>query len=374
MFCIIFLASLVLIPLANADWTMFRSDPSHDGVGTGNPVLNPVLLWTFNTGGPWIDSSSPAVVNGVVYIGAMKVTGSTCGYIYALNAANGAQLWNYTTGNYIFSSPAVVDGIVYIGSDDDNVNALNATSGAQIWKYTTGFQVNSSPTVVGGIVYIGSADGTVYALNASSGAKLAQLANTPQRANSVSVTVNVTYLLLPEAGLTLSAQDTYSNQTFLPKIASQANVTINGVTAQETSVPGEYSATVSTAFPTAYVLVAAAQSGWITTYTAFGFTQKANEALWGYGVIGLILAAVVASIFLVLRRKPAKTCYLRQKRKIPVDRRPLADANFNFQPLLGRRRGGGYYTRVQLGDSGGGGFRRLRLRRLRRRNVAEKEE
>ena len=29
----------------NPNWTMFRADPSHDGVGTGNAVLTPKLLW-----------------------------------------------------------------------------------------------------------------------------------------------------------------------------------------------------------------------------------------------------------------------------------------------------------------------------------------
>jgi eukaryotic-like serine/threonine-protein kinase len=30
----------------------------------------------------------------------------------------------------VFSSPAVVNGVVYVGSDDHNVYALNATTGA----------------------------------------------------------------------------------------------------------------------------------------------------------------------------------------------------------------------------------------------------
>ena len=48
--CMIFLFSLVLIPFANADWIMFRSDPSHSGVGTGNPTLTPTLLWKYTDG------------------------------------------------------------------------------------------------------------------------------------------------------------------------------------------------------------------------------------------------------------------------------------------------------------------------------------
>jgi outer membrane protein assembly factor BamB len=68
----------------------------------------------------WIESS-PAVANGVVYIG------SNNGYIYALNAASGIQLWNYSTSNPVWSSPAVVNGVVYIGSTDGNVYALRVS-------------------------------------------------------------------------------------------------------------------------------------------------------------------------------------------------------------------------------------------------------
>src|SRR5664280_1958576 len=32
----------------SGDWPMFGSDPSHSGVGTGNPVLTPTLLWNYN--------------------------------------------------------------------------------------------------------------------------------------------------------------------------------------------------------------------------------------------------------------------------------------------------------------------------------------
>ena len=42
-----------------------------------------------------------------------------------MNATNGAKLWNYTTGDGVIS-PAVVNGVVYIGSDDGNVYALGS--------------------------------------------------------------------------------------------------------------------------------------------------------------------------------------------------------------------------------------------------------
>lgn len=110
--------------------------------------------------------SSPAVANGVVYVG------SDNGHFFALNASTGAYLWSYFLGDSVRSSPAVANGVVYIGSGDSKVYALNTSTGAFLWRYATGGDVQSSPAVANGVVYVGSSDGNVYALNASTGAKL----------------------------------------------------------------------------------------------------------------------------------------------------------------------------------------------------------
>ena len=77
--------------------------------------------------------------------------------------STGDLLWTYpSTPNS--SSPAVANGVVYIGSLDDNVYALNASTGAELWSYATGLPiVCASPAVANGVVYVGSLDGRVYA-------------------------------------------------------------------------------------------------------------------------------------------------------------------------------------------------------------------
>jgi outer membrane protein assembly factor BamB len=147
-------------------WPMFRHDPKHWGNSTSlAPVTNKVL-WN-QTIGPDVSGDplmypSPAVVNGVVYIGS---TNDTEGRVYALNATDdGAVIWNYTLGGHIHSSPAVADGMVFIGSDDLNVYALNATNGNLVWKYTATGQVISSPVVAYNKVFISSRAGWLYAL------------------------------------------------------------------------------------------------------------------------------------------------------------------------------------------------------------------
>ncbi|MCC9710336.1 PQQ-binding-like beta-propeller repeat protein [Streptomyces sp. MNU76] len=148
------------------------AEPSHRLVGaaTGGlrpPPARPAMakpfhqLWTYTTSDKVY--SSPAVVDGTVYIGSLDKK------VYALDAATGTPRWTHTTGGVVLSSPAVVDGTVYIGSLDKKVYALDAATGTPRWTHTTGGVVLSSPAVVDGIVCIGSLDKKVYALDAATG-------------------------------------------------------------------------------------------------------------------------------------------------------------------------------------------------------------
>ncbi len=58
--------------------------------------------------GPAIGSSM-AVSDGYVYFGSYDRN------VYCLNANTGEKVWNYTTRNTVQSSPAVVNGKVYVG-------------------------------------------------------------------------------------------------------------------------------------------------------------------------------------------------------------------------------------------------------------------
>jgi hypothetical protein len=94
-----------------------------------------------------------------------------CEKVLSVNNVGSLGLkWNYTTGGYVFSSPAVANGVVYVGSLDHNVYALNASTGAKVWTYTSGSSVESSPAVANGVVYVGGDH--AYALNAKTGTKL----------------------------------------------------------------------------------------------------------------------------------------------------------------------------------------------------------
>lgn len=119
-------------------------------------------IWQFSTGDQiW---SSPALSDGVVFIGSQDKT------LFAVDATTGVRKWGLATNGAIVDSPAVAGGIVYIGSFDNNLYAVTEETGEQEWLFTTGGPLVSSPTVADGSVYFGSNDFSVYAIDAKTGA------------------------------------------------------------------------------------------------------------------------------------------------------------------------------------------------------------
>jgi outer membrane protein assembly factor BamB len=134
-------------------------------------------LWNFTTGGNV--TSSPAIANGVVYIG------SADNQVYALDSSKGKLLWNYTVGE-VSSSPIVANGLVFVGSNDGKFYALEAMTGNCVWSYATGGMVVSSPAIANNIVYVGSYDHMLYAFGSLSS----------QQTNSSSFTFFISLILV----------------------------------------------------------------------------------------------------------------------------------------------------------------------------------
>src|SRR5262249_19554448 len=123
-------------------------------------------LWSYRAGN--LGSSSPAVVNGLVYVSLSD--GKL--YVFDTRCRSACQpLWSYETGGFIYDTPVVSNGIIYVGSqyngsnyavsphlDDLKFFAFDAAchSACQpLWSYTTRDSI-SPPTQAHGILYVGT--------------------------------------------------------------------------------------------------------------------------------------------------------------------------------------------------------------------------
>lgn len=191
-----------------ADWPMFGQNVSNTASTTQSGISTSSVgklkpKWIYTTDGEV--SARSAVVNGVAYFPDWK------GKLYAVAANNGKQVWKVDLGTlmgasagstHARTSPAVSNGVVYVGTQEGAwLLAISAANGSLIWKTqleTVDFAalITASPAVANGVVYTGVASnqeayaafipgftccfarGSVAAVNASTGAILWQTATT----------------------------------------------------------------------------------------------------------------------------------------------------------------------------------------------------
>jgi outer membrane protein assembly factor BamB len=132
--------------------------------GCGRPTCPPV--WTFEPRRLGFGVSSPAVVEGTVYVGLGDLS------LYALDLRTGSERWRAPLHGYLspLSSPAAGGGGIYVQDRLGGAYGLEAATGEQRWDFQ--FRATAtwgSPLLVGGTVYVGLDDGTVAALRTSDG-------------------------------------------------------------------------------------------------------------------------------------------------------------------------------------------------------------
>lgn len=129
------------------------------------------FAWSYDLGAPQRgQESTPTVVDGVMY------TSGTWGYVYALDAATGKELWHYDPKAAPFSGRqpccdlvnrgvAVWRGKVYVASTDGRLHALDASTGKKIWEadtiadHTLPYSSTGAPQIAGNVVVIGNGGG-----------------------------------------------------------------------------------------------------------------------------------------------------------------------------------------------------------------------
>ena len=141
---------------------MHRGGPDHLGTNPG-PVPTGRLFrdWRFDSGGELY--SSPAVADGVLYIG------SKSGFLYAIDTETGADKWHVDLGQYIVrSSPAIGGDRIYV-TNGYALIALDRATGKEVWSQSISFAGTTSPTLHGNLVFVAGQSGGVYAFNQETG-------------------------------------------------------------------------------------------------------------------------------------------------------------------------------------------------------------
>ena len=186
-----------------ADWATYRNDMARSGATADEAGPNLFAQWKFTAAHPpkpaWpmpaeelprmhIDNAfNVAIADGAVFFGS-----SITNQIHAVETATGDIRWTFYTQGPVRFAPAVHDGKVYAGSDDGYVYCLNAADGALVWKYRPGpsnekvigngrlislWPVRTSVLVDGGTAYFAAGvfpyEGLfICALNASDGSEV----------------------------------------------------------------------------------------------------------------------------------------------------------------------------------------------------------
>jgi quinohemoprotein ethanol dehydrogenase len=127
------------------------------------------FAWAYDLGSPLRgQEATPVVVDGIMY------TSGTWGYVYAVDAATGREVWRYDPKSDYFAGRnpccdlvnrgvAVWRGKVYVASGDGRLHAIDAANGKKIWEADTitdhklPYASTGAPQIAGDVVVIGNA-------------------------------------------------------------------------------------------------------------------------------------------------------------------------------------------------------------------------
>jgi quinohemoprotein ethanol dehydrogenase len=127
------------------------------------------FAWTYDLGAPLRgQEATPVVIDGVMY------TSGTWGYVYAVDAATGKELWRYDPKSDFFAGRnpccdlvnrgvAVWKKKVYVASGDGRLHAIDAATGKRVWEADTivdhklPYASTGAPQIAGDVVVIGNA-------------------------------------------------------------------------------------------------------------------------------------------------------------------------------------------------------------------------
>ena len=121
-------------------------------------------IWKFEMGAAI--SVGPACADGRVFAGQQG--GER--FFYCLDSEDGALIWKQTLpGGWVWGSATVDDGFVYAPTVSGYAVCLEAKTGHIVWMFPTARSIPAEPAIEGDLVYFGSWSGTVYAFDKKTG-------------------------------------------------------------------------------------------------------------------------------------------------------------------------------------------------------------
>ena len=120
------------------------------------------------------DRRDPSFVGGLGSGLGMVFVGTTTGFVVALSATDGSQVWRADVRSEVLSAPSADEGMVFAQTVDGRLLALKAEDGEQVWSFNNQVPVltlrgTSSPVYSAGAVVTGFPSGKISAIRAENG-------------------------------------------------------------------------------------------------------------------------------------------------------------------------------------------------------------
>lgn len=135
--------------------------------GNGVPIIGPLLQAVGLQ--PDAGGAKGQYVAGGAIGGELFVIGNGDGNVYALNLANGALVWQFSTQERVWTTPTIIGDTVYVASMDHTLYALNLADGALKWEFAARGAMGGAPVLADGGLWIGDFGDRVYRLDPATG-------------------------------------------------------------------------------------------------------------------------------------------------------------------------------------------------------------
>ncbi|MBL4633574.1 MAG: PQQ-binding-like beta-propeller repeat protein [Kofleriaceae bacterium] len=148
-------------PIETGEWAMHQGGKAHLGQAEWPHPMPEFTRWVTTVSGS-INSGSPIVADGRIFMSVSDFGAGTKGGIVALDPDNGETLWEFTTGFSVRNASAAAQGKIMFISQDGTLHCLDAATGQVQWQYELALNspaneriMYSSPTIDGDTVIAG---------------------------------------------------------------------------------------------------------------------------------------------------------------------------------------------------------------------------